>query len=385
MVGDKCSMTKKIRLVIISERTRYHFQKPLEYFKNIEIYHLYKYHYPDMDPQEFGSHLIKYKNIFDLLEKLKALKPDLIQGLEPYYGYSRFKIPVKILPIIIATYFFCRANKIPYFFHVLENILPELKYGNMAGAIMAKIAQIYAHGAKFVFYLNEGAKKNLLKLGLDLNKISYGLWGIWGLDINQFSPPKSDIFDQQKNILFAGRLIEQKGITDLIKAVNIILNQPPKKNIILTIVGDGPLKESLNLKIKNLKLEKYVNFVGQMPNEKLPDYFRKAYLTVSPSRSLHYSAEQIGVTNIEAMACGSPVIATKSGSIPEYVIDKKTGILVSEKNFRDLADAIIKFLKDEKLRKEFSHNCRKYILEKFDAKKNVLLLEDIVLNKLKNE
>ena len=374
----------KVRLVIISERTRYHFQKPLEYFKNIEIYHLYKYHYPDMDPKEFGQNLIKYKNIFDLWQKLTELKPDLIQGLEPYYGYSRFKIPIKILPIITATYLFCRAYKVPYFFHVLENILPENKYGTFAGAIMKNIAQIYARGAKFIFYLNQGAKENLLKLGVSYKKISYGLWGIWGLDINQFSPLKSYSFDKQKNILFAGRLIEQKGITDLIKATKIIFKQK-QKNIRIVIVGDGPLKVDLKQKIKNLKLEKYVDFVGQLSNDKLPKYFQKAYVTVSPSRSLHYSAEQIGVTNIEAMACGSPVVSTKSGSIPEYILDGKTGILVAERNYNDLADAIIKFLKDQELRKKFSQNCRKYVLEKFDAKKNILLLEKAVLNKLKNE
>ncbi|MDP3013564.1 MAG: hypothetical protein Q8M92_04930, partial [Candidatus Subteraquimicrobiales bacterium] len=75
--------TNKPRLVIVSERTRYHFQKPLEYLDKFEVIHLYKFAFSDMDVKRFGDRLIRYKNVFDLYQKLKMLKPDLIQGLEP--------------------------------------------------------------------------------------------------------------------------------------------------------------------------------------------------------------------------------------------------------------------------------------------------------------
>jgi len=377
----------KIRLVIISERTRYHFQKPLEYFHNIEIFHLYKHHYPDMDPKDFGSNLIRYKNIFELYKILKKLKPDLIQGLEPYYGYSRFKIPIKVLPILATTYFYCQNTKTPYFFHILENIPPQKKYGRLAGRLMKKIAYLYSKKARFIFYLNKGARQNLLSLKINHKKIFYGLWGIWGLDIKQFSPLRIKIKkEKSKIILFAGRLINQKGWEDLLEAIKIIIinSQAPITNFKLVIAGDGPDKEKLKLKIKKLKLKKYITLVGQVPNEMMPAYFRVAWVTVSPSYSLFYSAEQIGMSNLESMACGTPVISTFSGSISEYVLNGKTGILVPEKEPRALAQAIVKILRNKKLREKLSKNCRAYILKNFDAKKNVRKLEKFVLNQIQN-
>lgn len=367
-----------MKLVIVSEKTRYHFQEPLKYFKKIEVIHLFKSCYRDMGPSHYKN-LIKYNNIFDLYKKLKTLRPDLIQGLEPYYGYSRFKIPIKVLPILFVTYFYAKLNHIPYFFHVLENIKPKQKYGIIAGWIMQKIAQIYAKGAKFIFYLNNGARENLFLLKVSKNKMTSGLWGIWGLDLNQFKP--NDKLKHSKELLFVGRLIEQKGISDIIIALNSLCKIDPA--IKLTIVGgEGEYKEKLQQLINQYHLEKNCQFVGQKNDEQLIGYYQRSLLFVSPTRSLKYSAEQIGVANIEAMACGLPVISTKSGSIAEYVIDGKTGLLVSEANPQELANAIRKLVSDDKLSNQMAKNAREYVLKKFDNKKNILELEKIILSRI---
>ena len=375
---------KKLRLVIISERTRYHFQKPLQYFKNIEIFHLYKTHYSDMDPKDFGSNLIKYNNVFDLYSKLRKINPDLIQGMEPYYGYSRLKIPLKVLPILFTTFIYSKLNRKPYFFHILENILPKIKYGSFAGWIMKKMAQIYSGSAKFIFYLNIGARGNLLSLGINESKIHHGLWGIWGVDIQEFSPTKTK--NEIKNIIFVGRLTQQKGIEDFAEAIKLISNSHYlKKDYKFQIAGRGELEEALKLKIKNEKIDNLVDFLGEVPSRNIHSIYQNAYLTVSPSRTLNNWAEQIGVNNLESMACGVPVVSTFSGSISEFVSNNKTGILVNEKNPKELADAIAKLLDDEKLRNELAKNCRKYAIDKFDAQKNIPKLEEFVISQMKNE
>ncbi len=371
---------KKIRLVIISEKTRYHFQKPLEYFSRIEIIHLYKSHYPDMRPQEFNVKLVKYKNIFDLWGKLKELKPDLIQGLDPYYGYSRFKIPIKIILILKIIFLFSKVYKVDYFFPILENILPYQKYGFFAGFIMKNIVKIYATGAKFIFYLNAGARQNLIYLNIPDNKISYALWGIWGLNVNAFKAKKENKIIN--NILFVGRLIEQKGLQFLIDAMPNILNKFPDAKI--TIVGEGDYKKKLTEQINSLKLEKKCIFLGQKTGKNLIQCYQKADIFVSPSYSHKYSAEQICFVNIEAMSCGLPLVTTRSGSIQEYVVENKNCFLVNEKNSKALSYAIIKILTNQELKQKMSNYSRNYALKRYNAKKNVRNLEKIILEKIKH-
>lgn len=362
----------KLKLAIISERTRYHFQKPLENLKTLEVFHFYKSTFSDMDVKRFKN-LISYQSTSDLKNKLAKLRPDLVQGLEPYYGYSRLRIPLKILSILFATQSFCKNARIPYFFHVLENIPPEKKYGFLPGKIMRLIAKRYADGAKFIYYLNDGAKKNLVGLGQQ-NKIHYGLWGIWGVDVNEFSPSEP----REKTILFVGRLNAQKGVMDFIEALEMI----DLKDFKVKIAGVGPLKSEVLRRIQNSNLRERVEILGSVPSHEIAKLFAGAYLFVSPCKPLHYWAEQVGMTNIEAMACGVPVVGYESGSISEFVINGKTGILVKEGDVKALSKAIKRVVGDSKLQEELSKNARDHVLENYDAARNVRALEKEVLGNL---
>lgn len=363
---------RKLKLAIVSERTRYHFQKPLENLETLEVFHFYKCAFPDMDVNQFKN-LISYRSSSDLKQKLTALKPDLIQGLEPYYGYSRLRIPRKILPILSATREYCRKTKTPYFFHVLENIRPEKKYGYLAGKFMKSVARGYAKEAKFIYCLNEGAKKNIIDLGQQ-GKIKHGLWGIWGVDTNEFKPGAV----KEKTILFVGKLNQQKGVADLVDALKMI----DLKDFKIKIAGEGPLNAQIREKVGNSNLKGKVEILGVIPSHKIAKVFNDAYLFVSPYKSLPYSEEQIGMTNIEAMASGLPVVGYDSGSISEFVKNKKTGILVKEGNIRALADAIKLVIEDAKLHEEMSKNARNHVLDHFDTNKNVRILEKELLESL---
>jgi len=360
------------KLAIISERTRYHFQKPLENLEKLEVFHFYKSAFPDMDVKRF-TNLILYQNASDLKQKLNSLKPDLIQGLEPYYGYSRLRIPLKILPILSAVKSYCKETETPYFFHVLENIKPERKYGFLAGKVMRSIAKRYADGAKFIYYLNEGARKNLTDLG-QRDKIRYGLWGIWGVDTQEFKPDTA----KDKTILFVGNLSYQKGVIDFLEALKTI----DLKDFTVQIAGDGPLKKEVEEQIGKSNLEGKVKILGLVSSDEIAKLFNGAYLFVCPYKSLRYSAEQIGMTNIEAMASGLPIVGYGSGSIPEFVKDQKTGILVNEGDVGALSGAIKKVIENPKLHEMLSGNARNRVLEHYDAQKNVRALEKEVLENL---
>jgi len=331
-----------------------------------------------MNPAHFGNNFIQYKNTKDLYAKLSQIKPDFIQGMEPYYGYSRLKIPVKIVAILNTIYQYTRRTNTPYFFHILENIIPKKKYGLVAGNIMHAMAKKYAQNAAFIFYLNNGAKENLKLLNIPENKMQYGLWGIWGLDLNIFKPKKHKF---NYELLFVGRLIKQKGIQNILSCLpNLIVKYPKLK---LIIVGDGPYKHELIKIINKLSLNKHIFFAGEVTGEKLISYYQNADIFIYPSQSLSYSAEQIGMSNIEAMAFGLPVISTDSGSISEYVTNNITGLLSEEKDTKALKINIETLISNEKFRNKLAANGLNYIRKHFDAKKNVIKLENIIIDKFK--
>lgn len=363
---------KKYSLAIVSERTRYHFQRAFDSFENFEVFHFYKKTFSDLDVSRFKN-LISYQNTAELEDKLTRLKPDIVQGLEPYYGYSRLRIPLKVLPILEATRNFCQRTKTPYFFHVLENLPPERKYGYLAGKVMKLIAKRYADGARFIYFLNQGAKNNLVALGQS-RKIKYGLWGIWGVDLNEFSPSAH----KQKVILFVGRLCAQKGIMDFIDA----LEQVDLRDFRVKIIGEGSLLEAVEARIKETSLGQKTTILGSVPSHHISKHFAAASFLVAPARSLRYSTEQIGMVNIEAMASGLPVVAYDSGSVGEF-INSQSAILIREGDTKALARAIRRLIDDESLRQRMAKAARALAKQRFDGARNAKLLENELVESLK--
>ena len=90
------------------------------------------------------------------------------------------------------------------------------------------------------------------------------------------------------------------------------------------------------------------------------------------------------MTNIQAMACGIPVISTRSGAIPEYVPDGVAGVLVPERDPEALAEAILQLLSDESLRRKMGEAGRAYAVEHYDARKNVEKAEDQLIQLVEN-
>jgi len=88
-----------------------------------------------------------------------------------------------------------------------------------------------------------------------------------------------------------------------------------------------------------------------------------------PSVETNFWAEQFGYSIVEAMACEKPIVSTVTGSIPEIVKDRVTGILVEQKNPIALRAALEELLVDKKKREQFGKNGRKWVLEAFEANK----------------
>lgn len=166
-----------------------------------------------------------------------------------------------------------------------------------------------------------------------------------------------------KMILFVGRLAEKKGVTYLAAAMEKIVGS--YRNCKLVVVGEGPEKAALVQQTQQLGLSNSVAFIGSVPNNELPAFYKAADVFALPSIvDSKGDTEGLGVVLLEAIAAGTPVIASNVGGIPDIVINKKTGLLVEQKNPNQLAAAIISLLtsqKSQKLGKRLAAAAEKHI------------------------
>ncbi len=134
------------------------------------------------------------------------------------------------------------------------------------------------------------------------------------------------------------------------------------ENVHLIILGDGELKEHLEEVSKNNNLDKRVHFVGNVAPKEVYNYLAKADVFCRPSLS-----EGLGNAFLEAMLSGLPVVATKVGGIPDFLVDGETGWFCEVKNSRSIAEKV-KYILDEKNKDEVLkvvENAKKMVGEKY--------------------
>lgn len=153
-------------------------------------------------------------------------------------------------------------------------------------------------------------------------------------------------------LLFVGRIERLKGIDTLLESAAVVSRFCTGRDLKVLIVGGGGQTEEENAELRrvvqlhrDLNLEGQVEFVGSKPQETLPLYYSAADITVMPS---HY--ESFGMVAVEAMASGTPVIASKVGGLSYTVKDGETGFLVTEENHFALAEKVYELLKNPDLR-----------------------------------
>jgi glycosyltransferase involved in cell wall biosynthesis len=156
------------------------------------------------------------------------------------------------------------------------------------------------------------------------------------LDLDNFKI-KTSFYERDYFVGYVGRLSEEKGITNFIRAIPYIIDK--NSNLKFIIAGDGNLRKYAESYINANNLDRVVNFIGWVPHDKLPDILNKLKLLVLPS----YTE---GLPNIllESMACGTPVLAAPVGSIPDVVKDETTGFIMNNNSPEYIALDVIKAL-----------------------------------------
>lgn len=156
-----------------------------------------------------------------------------------------------------------------------------------------------------------------------------------GINLERFKGV--DPVEHDKPFVFAlGRHVPQKGFDVLIRA----MAQLPE-SLDLLLAGDGPDRESLERLAEQLGLSGRVRFLGRLDPAWVRRYMHSAVVFVLPSRH-----EPFGIVNLEAMASGTPVVATRVGGVPEFVKDGQTGWLVAAEDVDELVSAISRVITD---------------------------------------
>jgi len=184
-----------------------------------------------------------------------------------------------------------------------------------------------------------------------------------GVDLqNTFTPGDGSV--PRHGIVFVGRLVEKKGVSYLIEAMRLLAQT--HQDARLTIIGDGPLRESLVAAARRLGVGERIRFVGSVRNEDVPDYLRSAAIAVMPSVVAESGDQEgLGLVAVEAMGCGCAVVASDLPAVRDTVIDGETGLMAKPADAADLAGKISTLLEDEPLRRRLAESGRCHALAKF--------------------
>lgn len=140
-------------------------------------------------------------------------------------------------------------------------------------------------------------------------------------------------------LVYVGRLVEEKGVEDLIRAVSAV--SPELPNTTAMIVGEGQDRAALERLVQELGLQERIFFTGWVEPGEVVNYLAAGDMFVGPSRTSPEGwVEAQGLTFIESMLAGTPVIATRTGGIVDCVQHETTGLLVEERSPDKLAAAI---------------------------------------------
>jgi glycosyltransferase involved in cell wall biosynthesis len=227
--------------------------------------------------------------------------------------------------------------------------------------------------------VNAGAADNLLWAGARPDRLVRMMYGAWGVDTDEFTPdgpPAVLPGAGAPRIVFLGRFVREKGVFDLVAAMPEVLEHAKAD---LVFIGDGPEAGALRRAAHDAGVAEFVHFVDTIKNEEVPSHLRAAAVLAAPSQTTQKWAEQVGMSALQALACGVPVVSTNSGSIPEFIEDGVSGLLVAEANPHALATALTRLVADDTTRREFAKRARAQALRRFDARTNIRAAERRIL------
>lgn len=195
-----------------------------------------------------------------------------------------------------------------------------------------------------------------------------------GLPLEDF--PFSPWGDRSPYILAIGRLVEKKGFSDLVAACSMLAHQNVQFHC--NIIGGGDQESQLRRQIVSLGLESYVRLLGPQSSDCVKVALKRAAVLAVPCITAS-TGDRDGLPTVllEAMALGTPCVATTVTGIPEVVQHEETGLLIPERNPEQLATALRRLIADGELARNLASRARQVIEANFDIDRNAAELREL--------
>jgi len=346
-----------------------------------------------------------------LMQMRAADRPWMSSSLFHAQYYARVAHDMKTKGVeVVHVHSFPQAAAIIRFFHPSVKIVVHL-HVEWLNLMPPRVARRQVRDVDLLVncseYLSEKMRRALPASSAKIKTI-YNSVDVELFREKQYPPP---VEARAWRILFVGRISPEKGIHILLEAFQRLIDDG--ENVYLDIIGQdfiAPIEVIVGLSDSDIvsklkvfydttptaKLRSWlrgkfprrlrwlqdttyrgllqrmvkgemasrVRFVGYVPNEDLAHWYREADLVVLPSLY-----ETFGIPLIEAMASGTPVLASRTGGIPEIIEDTRTGLLVEPGNVEQLAKGMSRLLRDSALRRQMGQVGRKRVAEKFSWEK----------------
>ncbi|MFW9871375.1 MAG: glycosyltransferase family 4 protein [Candidatus Thorarchaeota archaeon] len=286
---------------------------------------------------------------------IRSLQPDIIHAHSTYVIFNRVILNLRTsselkIPVVVTV-------------HGLPKplILPDGK----ETTDYDEFVSFFAFDSVFAVSENvaEALKKHLESEFHEKVRTIYS-----GIDLSVFRP-LPDI-EKQWDLAFMGRLESMKSVDLFPEMLSILKSKLPDLKMMMT--GEGSLKDWLFSEFDERGVSSMVEYLGVVETEKVPVLINKSRVFIYPSRQ-----EPFGLSIVEAMACGVPVLTTDVFGPREIVKHNYDGIAVPPDDVTALADAVELLMKDSELRRRIASNALKSVKEKYDIKQYANQLVDI--------
>ena len=293
-----------------------------------------------------------------LRNQLLLVRPCLVHAHFGFDGTNILPLAHRLRLPLIVTYHGQDAT-------ILPEYLRQFRYGRR----FLQRQQLMKERCNQFIAVSEFIRRKLLDKSFPEEKIVVHYIGI----DNQVFRPRSTIL-REPMVLFVGRLIEKKGCEFLIRAMQAVQETVP--NVALVIVGEGPLRASLERQA--MSSLRHFTFVGLQTPEQIRGWMSRATVQCVPSVTAAVGdSEGLPTVVLEAMAMGTPVCAFSSAGIPEAIVNAESGLLAPERDWRTLTANIVTLFTDQGAWESISHAGKDKVRRDFDLRKQCVKLEKI--------
>jgi glycosyltransferase involved in cell wall biosynthesis len=234
-------------------------------------------------------------------------------------------------------------------------------YG-LRGALLTKLKQKVADASSAMTVVSTAMQAEAQTMGLTPPKLAVLPMGV---DLRERFIVDPNVMRAENELLFVGRLVAKKGLPALLKAMPIVLGHRPAT--VLSIAGFGPEEPELRALAHHLGIADRVKFLGAMPQDRLPELYRRATVFVAPFiRDASGNQEGLPVVLMEAIGCGCPVVVGDVAGIGDLLGATAEEVCVDPANTEMLATTILAALEHPQQAQEQARKIRKMVADYID-------------------